>query len=216
MTRKIRLSALIVVMVLMLALLIGGLYGYFDDTETGAPSVFTAGTLDLMTWVDGTNPTGANMSIIQSDNVNGIVGHVDFTNVAPGDNGTIMWVFTNSGTVDGDLSFDNVTVSFSENTTNEPEGKVAGNNGGGNGDLDQYMYCRLSRDGSFITDGGGSNYVPFAQLQAALAGEVNIALNAGDSTSYLLEWRIDSGVGNIIQSDTASIDITFNLTQAVP
>ncbi|MDM7999359.1 MAG: TasA family protein, partial [Dehalococcoidia bacterium] len=88
MTRKIRLSALITVLVLMLALLIGGLYGYFNDTETGAPSVFTAGTLDLMTWVDGTNPTGADMSITQSDNATGIVGHVDFSNVAPGDNGT--------------------------------------------------------------------------------------------------------------------------------
>ena len=35
MKRKIRLSALVAVMVLMLALLIGGLYGYFDDTEDG-------------------------------------------------------------------------------------------------------------------------------------------------------------------------------------
>ena len=46
--RKIRLSALIAIAVLMLALLIGGLYGYFDDTETSRVNSFTAGTLNLL------------------------------------------------------------------------------------------------------------------------------------------------------------------------
>ena len=53
MKRKIRLSALVAVMVLMLALLIGGLYGYFDDTETSTGNVFTAGTLNLVAVTDG-------------------------------------------------------------------------------------------------------------------------------------------------------------------
>jgi Camelysin metallo-endopeptidase len=208
MKRKIRLSALIAVMVLMLALLIGGLYGTFDDTESGNPSVFTAGTLDLMTWVEGTNPTGANMLVTASDNVNGIVGHVDFTNVAPGDNGTIVWTLTNDGTVNGNLTFDNVTVGFAENGTNEPEGKVSGNNNGGNGDLDEYMYYRLSRNGAPIT-----GLVPFSGLEATLESQ-NVALGAGLHTTYELYWEIASTVGNVIQSDQATIDITFNLTQA--
>ncbi|MBN2098284.1 MAG: hypothetical protein JW753_01660 [Dehalococcoidia bacterium] len=208
MKRKIRLSALIAVMVLMLALLIGGLYGTFDDTESGDPSVFTAGTLDLLTWVEGTSPTGANFVVTPSDNVNGIVGHVVFTNVAPGDNGTIVWILTNDGTVNGDLTFDNVTVDFDENTTNEPEGKAAGNNNGGNGDLDEYMYCRLIQDGTDLT-----GLIPFSGLAAFLEAQ-NVALDAGLDTTYELYWEIDSTVGNVIQSDTASIDITFNLTQA--
>ena len=205
--RKIRLSAMIAVAVLMLALLIGGLYGYFDDTETGNPSVFTAGTLDLMTWVDGTSPTGAAFIVTPSDNVNGICGHVDFSNVAPSDNGTITWTLTNNGTVDGDLTFDNVTVGFAENGSNEPEAKVAGNDGGGNGDLDEYMYCRLSKDGVDLT-----GLIQFSGLAAVLEGQ-NVALDAGMDTTYELYWEIDSAVGNIIQSDQATIDITFNLTQ---
>ncbi len=47
MKRKLRLGALLTVSVLMLALLIGGLYGYFEDTETSTGNTFTAGTLDL-------------------------------------------------------------------------------------------------------------------------------------------------------------------------
>ena len=208
MNRKIRLSALIAVMVLMLALLIGGLYGTFDDTESGDPSVFTAGTLDLLTWVEGTSPTGASFVVTPSDNVNGIAGHVVFSNVAPGDNGTIVWTLTNDGTVNGDLTFDNVTVDFAENNSNEPEGKVAGNNNGGNGDLDEYMYCRLSQDGVDLT-----GLIPFSGLAAFLESQ-NVALDAGLNTTYELYWEIASTVGNIIQSDQATIDITFNLTQA--
>jgi spore coat-associated protein N len=208
MKRKIRLSALIAVMVLMLALLIGGLYGYFDDTETSTGNVFTAGTLDLLTWVNGSSPTGAAYVVTPSDNVNGIGGHVEFSNVAPGDNGTIIWTLTNDGTVDGDLTFDSVAVAFAENNFNEPEGKVAGNNNGGNGDLDEYMYCRLSQDGVPIT-----GLVQFSGLAASLESQ-NVALGAGLHTTYELYWEIASTVGNVIQSDTASIDITFNLTQA--
>jgi predicted ribosomally synthesized peptide with SipW-like signal peptide len=207
MKRKIRLSALLAVAVLMLALMIGGLYGYFNDTEPGNGNIFTAGTLDLQTWVEGTSPTGAAFVVTPSDNVNGICGHVAFSNVAPGDNGTITWTLTNAGTVDGDLTFDNVSVVFSENGTNEPEGKVAGNNNGSNGDLDQYMYCRLSQDGGDLT-----GLIQFSGLQAALASQAG-ALDAGTATTYELYWEIAPTVGNVIQSDTATIDITFNLVQ---
>ena len=208
MKRKVRLSALLAVAVLMLALLIGGLYGVFDDTETSTGNVFTAGTLNLVSVINGTEISD---NVTVNEQGDGLNDNVTFGMVAPGDNGTITWTLTNQGTVDGDLTFDNVTVVFVENGSNEPEGLVSGNNGGGNGDLDEYMTCRLSHDGSFVTDGGGSNYVPFSALAAALNSQAGMALDAGDTTVYLLEWRIDSSVGNIIQSDQATINITFTL-----
>lgn len=209
MGRKIRLSALVAICVLMLALLIGGLYGYFDDTETSNENTFTAGTLNLVSVIDGVGYSTLN------ERADGINDNITFGMVAPGDSGSITWTLTNDGSIDGLLSFDNVAtvVTFGENGTNEPEDAVVGNNGGGNGDLDQYMYCRLSRDGSYITDGGGSNFVQFSNLQAALRSQQDVALDAGDSTAYLLEWQIGSGVDNVIQSDTANIDVTFTLTQ---
>jgi spore coat-associated protein N len=207
MKRKLRLSALVVLAVLMLALLIGGLYGYFDDTETSTGNIFTAGTLNLVSEIDGVGYSDI------SEGLDGINDNITFGMVAPGDSGSITWTLTNDGTVDGDLTFDNVTVTFAENGSNEPELDVTGNNGGGNGDLDEYMTCRLSCDGTFITDGGGSNYVQFSALETALSSQANVALDAGLDTVYLLEWQIDSSVGNIIQSDTANIGITFTLTQ---
>jgi len=110
--------------------------------------------------------------------------------------------------VNGDLTFDDVSVSFAENGFNEPEGKVAGNNGGGNGDLDEYMYCRLSQDGVDLT-----GLIQFSGLAAFLEAQ-NVALDASEDTTYELYWEIASTVGNVIQSDQATIDITFNLTQA--
>ena len=119
MKRKIRLSALLAVAVLMLALLIGGLYGYFDDTETSIGNVFTAGTLNLVSVIDG---VGYSTLTEMGDGVN---DNITFGMVAPGDNGTITWTLTNVGNVDGNLTFQNVTVTEAENGINEPEQSLA-------------------------------------------------------------------------------------------
>jgi len=193
----------------MLALLIGGLYGYFDDTETSTGNVFTAGTLNLVSVIDGDEILG---NVTVNEQGDGLNDNVTFGRVAPGDSGSITWTLTNDGTVDGDLTLVS-TVAFGENGSNEPEAAVAGNNGGANGDLDEYMTCRLSCDGTYLTDGGGNSFVPFSDLEAALDSQVNVALDAGVTTVYLLEWQIAVTVGNIIQSDTAQIDITFTLNQ---
>ena len=95
--RKIRLSALIVVAVLMLALLIGGLYGTFDDTETSIGNVFTAGTLNLVSVISG---SGFTDNVVVNEQGDGINDNVTFGMVMPGDNGTITWTLTNDGTVE--------------------------------------------------------------------------------------------------------------------
>lgn len=202
--------ALMVLGVLMLALLIGGLYGYFDDTETSTGNVFTAGTLNLVAVTDGT----ASCNFTETAGGDGLNGNVVFANIAPGDNGTITWTLTNQGTVDGDLTLV-CTDNFSENGSNEPELAMGVlNNIGGNGDLDENLYCRLSCGGTYITAGGASTYVPFSAVAAALNSQVNVTLDAGQTSVYLLEWQVDGPtVGNEIQSDTATIDITFTLTQ---
>jgi predicted ribosomally synthesized peptide with SipW-like signal peptide len=194
----------------MLALLIGGLYGYFDDIETSTGNVFTAGTLNLVCAENGTEFYN---NVVVNEAGDGINDNVTFGFVVPGDNGTITWTLTNQGTVDGDLTLVCTDNVFAENGSNEPEQATGINDGGGNGDLDQYMTCRLSLDGTFITDGGGSTYVPMSELAAALNTQNGITLDAGVSKVYLLEWNVDSGVGNVIQSDTANIGITFTLDQ---
>jgi len=208
MKRKLRLSTLIVLGVLMLALLIGGLYGYFDDTETSTGNVFTAGTLNLVATDNGTGPAGKYTVTAGGDGIN---GNVVFDRIAPGDNGTITWTLSNTGNINGTLSMVSA-VTFGEGVIPEPELTVVGNDGGGNGDLDQYVGVKLQRDGAYILGDAGT-WGAFANLQAALNAESR-SLVAGGAITYVFTWNIDSSVGNIIQGDTADIGITFALAQA--
>jgi len=207
MGRKIRLSALLAVAVLMLALLIGGLYGYFDDTETSNGNHFTAGTLNLVPSTSGSGPVGKYTPTAGGDGIN---GNVVFSNIAPGDNGTITWVLTNAGTLDGTLTVAS-TVTFQENGTNEPEAAAIAANGGVDLGLGNLMGVKLQRDGNYILGNAGA-WGSFANLQTTLNSESQSLAGAGTIT-YVFTWNIDSSIGNIIQGDSAQIDITFILTQ---
>lgn len=209
MKRKIRLSALITVMVLMLALLIGALYGYFEDTENSRGNVFTAGTLNLVMVADG----DATCNFTETVGGDGLEGNVDFLNVAPGDNGTITWTLTNVGNVDGNLTFENVTVTEDENGINEPESE-SGDSTPLVGELGAAVDVTLERSidgGAFVSVYTGT----LAGLASATETPQLLSAGAGHSIVYVLQWSIDGPtVGNEIQSDTASMDITFRLTQA--
>jgi len=214
-------------MVALVCVLIGaGTFAYFNDTETSTGNTFTAGTLNLVPSTSGTGPAGKYTVTAGGDGIN---GNVVFDRVAPGDSGSITWTLQNTGNLNGTLTMAS-TATFTENGSNEPEAAVAGNNGGGNGDLDQYMGVRVKRDGSYFL-GDASNYVPVSSLAAALNAESQ-ALTAGGTITYVLEWQLatdlkDAGPDgkfgtaddvqvddNIIQSDTAAVDVTFTLTQS--
>lgn len=211
----------------LVCLLIGaGTFAYFNDTETSTGNTFTAGTLNLVPSTSGTGPGGKYTVTAGGDGIN---GNVVFDKLAPGDSGSITWTLQNDGNLDGILTMAS-TATFAENGSNEPESAAAGNNGGGNGDLDQYMGVRVKRNGTYFL-GDASNYVPFSGLAAALNAE-SPSLVASGTLTYVLEWQIatdvkDAGADgkfgtvddvqvddNIIQSDQATVDITFTLTQA--
>jgi len=216
MNKKILVSVMVIAVAC--ALVGGGIYAYFSDTETSEGSTFTAGTLNLVPSTSGTGPAGKYTVTEGGDGVN---GKVVFTTLAPEDSGSITWELENDGDLDGTLTMAS-DVIFDENGSNEPEDAVAGNNGGGDGDLDEYMGVRLERDGTYIL-GTASHYVPFSDLEVVLDAESE-SLAASDTLTYVLEWEIASDVmgaaddvdedDNIIQSDKATLDITFTLTQA--
>ena len=211
---------------LVLAVIAGGTWAYFSDTETSTGSSFTAGTLNLVPSTSGTGPVGKYTVTAGGDGIN---GNVVFVRLAPGDSGSITWTLTNNGNLDGALTMAS-TVTFAENGSNEPEAAVLGNNNGSNGDLDEYMGVRLKRGATYIL-GDASNYVPFSGLAAVLNAESQ-SLAASGTLTYVLEWQIASDVkgagadgkfgtaddvqvdDNIIQSDSATVDITFTLTQS--
>jgi len=223
MNKKILLSVMVIT--LASALIGGGIYAVFSDVETSTGNTFTAGTLNLVPSTSGTGPGGKYTVTAGGDGVN---GKVVFEELAPSDSGSITWTLQNDGSLDGTLTMAS-DVTFDDNGTNEPEDAVSGNNGGGDGDLDQYVGVRLRRDGSYIL-GDASNYVPFSDLEAVLDAESE-SLAASDTLTYVLQWEIASDVkgagadgkfgtaddvaedDNIIQSDKATLDITFTLAQ---
>jgi predicted ribosomally synthesized peptide with SipW-like signal peptide len=222
--KKVLVSLMIIA--LISALIGGGIYAVFSDVESSTGNTFTAGTLNLVPTTSGAGPVGKYSVTAGGDGIN---GNVVFDRLAPGDSGSITWTLQNNGNLDGILTMAAI-LTFEENGSNEPESAVGVNNGGGNGDMDEYVGVRLRRNGTYIL-GDASNYVPFSGLAAVFNAESQ-SLAASGTLTYVLEWQIASDVrgagvdgefgtgddvqveDNIIQSDKATFDVTFTLTQA--
>lgn len=223
MKRKLRLSALMVLAVLMLALMIGGLYGAFDDVETSNENTFTVGTLNLVSVISGTGQSSLN------ERADGINDNITFEGLICGDSGSITWALTNDGSLDGTLAMLSA-VTFPGNGTNEPEDAAILANGGTDLGLGECVGVKLQRNAGNYILGDAATWESFAQLQDVLNAESETLAAAGTIT-YILEWQIPADVvgagadgvfgtvddvpvnDNIIQGDGANIDITFTLTQ---
>lgn len=211
--------------VLILCVTAGGVWAYVHDDEYSSSNQIIAGTLDMVPTTSGNGVLGKYTVTAGGNEVN---GNVVFTKMRPGETGSITWTLNNTGNLGGILTIAS-TVTFSDVSQNEIEGLVPGNNNGGNGDLDEYVGVKLTRNGTYIL-GDASNYVPFAGLEAVLDAE-NQTLAASSQIVYSLSWAIAAdikgagldgkfGTGddvdvneNIIQSDTAQIGITFTVNQ---
>ena len=230
---------LTIAFMIAMAMVSMGTWAYFSDIETSTNNNLSAGTLDLIPSSNGTGPTD---KYTVTPGGNGVNGNVVFQKLLPGESGTITWVLTSDGSLSGTLVISS-TVTFSDVSQNEVENAVSGNNGGSNGDLDEYVGVKLQRGtGTDQTDaeanftyilGSASNYVPFSGLEAFLDAQ-NVAISASggnDTIVYKFSWSIanplkgagvdglfgtgdDTAVNdNIIQSDSAQIDINFTLNQ---
>ncbi len=206
-----KIIGLTIAALLIIGIVGAGTYAYFSDIETSTGNTFTAGTLNLVNTING---TGTKADI--HTGADGVNVYVLFDNIAPGDSGSITWTLENTGTLSGNLTMASSNVTFAENGSNEPEAAVVGNNGGGNGDLDEYLGVWLTCGGTDIL-GTTAAYVPMSGLEAVLIAQSQSIAPAG-SLAYVLHWAIPTDIpavdDNIIQSDTATLNITFALAQS--
>jgi len=224
MKRKIRLGALLAVSVLMLALMIGGLYGFFQDTETSTQNRWTAGSLNLVPYTDG-SATGCSFDATNhgSDGVDGWVTFGDTDPIVPGDSGYIDWEMENAGNLAGTFTMTVVAITGTDGTPTEFDG--SGNDAGGNGDLDNCLRVALSR-----SEDGGTNWTELYSDQASpdgtLAGLLTYLAgppaytyampgDTGSSTdTYRLTWLLP-GAGTdrtLAMGDTATLNMQFALS----
>jgi predicted ribosomally synthesized peptide with SipW-like signal peptide len=182
---------------------IGATRAYFSDTETSTGNSFTAGTLDL-------NLDGGNINVVK----------FTVSNKAPGDSGTGYWAVYNAGSIAGYLDLEGKTVTNLENGCNEPESTsdaTCDNPGSGQGELGASMNVDLfiDNDHDGVLEGGDGDTSLYSGTLDGLAGATvaDIAL-ASLMTKYIsLNWSIPTSVGNIIQSDSVQLDMTFELGQ---
>ena len=193
------------------ALIGGGVYAYFSDTETSAGNVFTAGTLNLQ--VSGADP---------------LTAHFAVTDTYGGGSGSDDWLLKNIGTIAGSLDITFSSIVDDENGVNEPEDADAGEDGtvavpGTDGELAEVLalviYIDENDDNNYDDPGDTLIYSGFVKGVTNLVGEklsnYAMAANYGSTgnKAVRIEWSINSGVGNKIQSDSAGFDIVFELLQ---
>jgi len=92
---------------------------------------------------------------------------------------------------------------------------VDSNCGAGEGELSANMDINLFIDvnGDGVFDSGDTTIYTGLLSGIAANYDQNIALNALATKYISLNWGIPSGAGNDIQSDSVSVDMTFELGQ---
>lgn len=204
-----KILGLTVAALLVLALVGGGTWAYFSDVETSTGNTFAAGTLNLK--VSGADP---------------LTEHFAVADAVPGDSGSKDWLLKNDGSIAGSLDITFPNIVDDENGVNEPEDADPGEDGtvgspGTDGELAEVLalviYIDENNDDAYDDPGDTLIYNGF--VKPDLEGEQlsNYAMAAdygsGDNKAVRIEWSIDSGVGNKIQSDSAGFDIEFELLQ---
>ena len=227
-----KILGLTIAALLVMALVGGGTWAYFSDVETSTGNTLTAGTMNLT--VDVSDGGGAITGTVIPE-IDGVNEFITFpTDLAPGDSGSVTFTATASGNVAGTLAITS-TVTTTENGSNEPEAAVGSNDAGSDGDLDDFVGVKLGVDlngaGQNFVLGSASYYAPLALLEAVLDAVTAQSIPAGQYVEYEILWLIDTDIegdggdglfdgiddtavdDNVIQSDTATIDITFTLNQ---
>lgn len=195
---KIVLSLIMIIAVAVIA--IGATGAYFSDTETSNSNTFAASVLDL-----NVNNTDTNVVMFA------------VSDVVPGATGNQQIVLNNVGNLNGflDISFANLVND--DVSCNEPESDVDTNCGDGEvgelaNNLDILTYIDQDENDIYAS---GTDELIYNGKALNIVGEKlsDYSLTASSSKDFLIEWSVNSDVGNIIQSDKVGFDVQFELAQ---
>ena len=134
-----------------------------------------------------------------------LTGPFSVTGIKPGDTGAPATIkYKNAGTVPGNLTMQIVGLNNLEKECLVPE-KDAGDATCGTGNDQGELGGVLE----FTTDNGSS-----WQTLSSLTSAISLGTVAGGADgSVVLNWRLPSTAGNIVQTDGVEFDIDFNLAQ---
>lgn len=166
-----------------------GTGAFFSDTETSTGNTFAAATLDLTLDTTGSLP-------------------FNVTNVAPGATGSTSFTVTNAGTIPGFLDIGGSNLGGIENGCTEPELVTEGASC-----LNDTISELPSNITLVVTAGATQLFSGSLASFATSSLDNNFALAAGATQTITVTYTVDSAADNRIQSDTASLDLNFELGQ---
>ncbi|MCD6358886.1 MAG: lamin tail domain-containing protein, partial [Dehalococcoidia bacterium] len=179
------------------ALMGGGVFAAFNDTEASANNNFIAGTLDLKT-----------------NNADGVTATFDATNMKPGDSaGPEVIELKNAGTVDGETL--DISFSYVENDGVEPTDAKLQINKSADDFASELVVNTLTRETSdllvLVNDVNGNGQKDLYDVaHSDLTGLDGIG--AGETKDFKMKVTLND-VGNDFQADGITMTITFTLNQ---
>lgn len=200
-----------------------GTFAAFSDTEQSSGNTVTAGTLDLQL-----NPNSSGNTSIS------------FTNIAPGDSGSLVIELGNGGSVDANLasvnigdaasdgSFTGSLITDSDGTNSEFETDPTSDGGElddnltvdvfieANGDLDSNASVGTTQGSTVNRSGNETNVVSSGTVLANALGtnSVTDTLNPGTTRYLVVNYTLPSVTENVVQGDSVEFDVQVLLDQA--
>lgn len=200
-----KILGLTIAALLIVGVIGGATYAYFSDTESSTNNTLSGGTLDL-------NINGGNIAVTT----------INVSDVAPGNSGSGNSTLANVGNMEGELD---VSTSAVTNTPGAGGTEYEGGSGelGANAEIAMYIDVDQSSDWSSGDIGLKSDNTTYnhptaldydiIDNYASLSWDATENMTASAADYFFVLWQVPTGVGNEIQGDSASFDITFLLEQ---
>ena len=200
-----KILGLTVAALLVMALVGGGTWAYFSDTETSSNNTFTAGTLDLT------------LTDASEDGTDAETATWVFSGMKPTDSGTATLTINNAGNIAGFLDLSSVALVETEETNPESETNIEGDGDLG-GLLKVWMFWDKDGDGTFDEGddaniyGTSEEYATFSGIAAAYDADRAIAAAAADGITMKYSWPTSAN-DNDAQGDAISFSFLVELDQ---
>jgi hypothetical protein len=134
------------------------------------------------------------------------------TDVFPGDSGRETVSFTNVGNETAKVTVGSIEISQSENGLTEPESKVDDSPGGELGSLAMgKVFFETDDSTTTYVVGGTEQTYPIAAFPTERT-DVAVTVAPNESVELGLEWFVSSDTGDIVQTDSVSINMTVTAT----
>ncbi|SDM00819.1 E1-E2 ATPase [Halogranum gelatinilyticum] len=188
------------------------------STPTTTPSTSTPSTPTATPTATPSEPPAVRLTLVSGAPTDLFTGD----GLAPGAQRRSSIVVRNDGSDAGVLSLSNLSVRSDENGRTDPERAVdiTGDDPGvGEGELADAATVRVYavRDSGqrLFAVGDVATFVPASSLDGVAELDFG-SVGAGETVEIRVEYRIDTSVGNEIQTDSVEADFEIRLRQATP